>query len=173
MHRLLHPFLLCLFAILSLVPTVIHSQQAMHANAGIVLGYIPGGGLRWGIECAVYPAQKEKSRPAPGLGATVFWSRLHYGRPATHRSTQVFASLPIDRHSIRIGIGTLSHRWGYSGVNRCRVPSLMLDYRYHLSENSPFHAGSNLLLYPRRQYRYYDQPVWSLQGVGLGEGTLF
>jgi hypothetical protein len=172
MQRPVHTFLFCLAAILSLVPTDIHSQQAIRANAGIVLGYIPGGGLRWGIECAVYPAQKENSNHKPGLGATVFWSRLHYGRPATHRSTQLFASLPLDRHSARIGIGTLSHRWGYSGVNRCRVPALMLDYRYRLSENSPFHAGSNLLLYPRRNYRYYDKPVWGLQGVGLGSVTL-
>jgi hypothetical protein len=171
MRHTISLILLCLVTAFFLAPEGVQSQTPFRVQAGIVLGYVPGGGLRWGIECALHPAQKENPKPTPGLGATVFWSRLHYGKPGTHRSTQLFASLPVDRHSARIGIGTLSHRWGYSGVNRCRVPALMLDYRYRLSENSPFHAGSNLLLYPRRNYRYYDQPVWSLQGVGLGSGT--
>lgn len=141
------------------------AQQSWRAEAGIVLGWVPGGGLRWGIECAAHPQHSVTANPKPGLGGTIFWSRLHYGRASTHRSVQLFASLPMERHTARIGVGSLSHRWGYSGVNRCRVPALMLDYRYRLAEETPFAAGSNILFYPRRNYRFYDQPVWSLNGI--------
>lgn len=130
------------------------AQQSCRGEAGIVLGWVPGGGLRWGLECAAHPLHSVTANPKPGLGGTIFWSRLHYGRPSTHRSVQLFASLPMERHTARIGVGSLSHRWGYSGINRCRVPALMLDYRYKPAQKTSFYAGSNLLLYPRQHYRF-------------------
>ena len=148
------------------------SQQNWRAEAGIVLGWVPGGGLRWGIECAAHPLHSATANPKPGLGGALFWSRLHYGRASTHRSVQLFASLPMERHTARIGVGSLSHRWGYSGVNRCRVPALMLDYRYKLAKETPFYAGSNLLLYQRQNYRFYDKPVWSLNALALMHSNL-
>jgi len=145
-----------------LLPVRSLAQESWRTEAGIVLGWVPGGGLRWGIECAVHPLHNATLNPKPGLGATIYWSRLRYGQASTHRSLQFFASLPLERHTARVGVGSLSHLWGYGGVNRCRVPAFMLDYRYRLAESAPFSAGSNILLYPRKNYRFYNKPVWSL-----------
>ena len=144
-----------------------HAQQSWRAEAGVILGWVPGGGLRWGIECAAHPHRNASATPGPGAGATIFWSRLKYGRKSTHRSVHLFASLPMERHTARIGVGSLSHRWGYSGVNRCRVTALMLDYRYKLVDEKPFSAGSNVILYPRQNYRFYDKPLWSMNTLAL------
>lgn len=48
----------------------------------------------------------------------------------------------------------------------------MLDYRYNPAQKTSFYAGSNLLLYPRQHYRFYDKPVWSLNSLALLHSNL-
>jgi len=153
------------------LPVSGHSQPItrIQPGIGISLGWTLSGGLRMGIDMQVNVnrTEVENFSRAHVFGYTLNRHRLNYYRKTTtNRGSVFYYGRQAGLVQWRAGLGSLSHSWGYGGVNRCRVPAFYTAVQYQIPAIPALQAGSDLLLYPRSNYRYFDKPVWSAYAAG-------